>query len=126
MSQLYNLKFDQMRNNAPDKDGGSESVTYHSSPGGERKLCLVHLDGSRISLSYGFLLWCEYYPNKGLILLGFTSHTVTLTGHNLEKLYEGFEQHTPQKIICKDARYNALTETGKPIVNKIDVSTKGD
>jgi hypothetical protein len=72
------------------------------------------------------MLWCEYYPAKGMIVLGFTSHSITLTGHNLEKLFEGFEQQTPQKIICKDVRYNALAETGKPVVNKIDVISKSD
>ena len=124
MSHLYNLKFDQMRNNAPDKDGGSDSVISHSAPSADRKLCLVLLDSSRLSLNYNFMVWSEFYPDQNTITLGFTSHSITLVGLSMEKLYEALEQHLPQRIICKDSRYNTLVEPGKPVINKIEIISK--
>lgn len=124
MNHLYSLKYDQMKNNAPDKDGGAESVILYPAQGNERKLCLILLDGSRISLNYNFLVWADYSPQAGTITLGFTSHTVSMGGLNMDKLFESIELHMPQKIICKEDRYNALSEQGKPVVNNIEITSK--
>ncbi len=124
MNHLYNLKYDQMRNNAPDSDGGSDSIVNHTAPSADRKLCLINLDRSRLSLNYNFMVWSEFHADQNTITLGFTSHTITLIGLGMEKVYEALEQHVPQRIICKDARYNTLVETGKPVINKIDIISK--
>lgn len=124
MSHPYNYKFDQMRNNAPDGEGGSESIINHASPSNDRKVCFVQLDGSKLSLNYSFLLTCEYYPEQSMISLDFTTHTVTVYGLLLEKVFEELETNMPKKIICKDARYNSINEAGKPVVNKIEVLSK--
>ena len=124
MSHLYELKFDQMRNNAPDKDGGSESVIYYSEAGRDRKIRFVFLDGNTLSLSYGFLIFLEFFVNPLSIQLSFTSHTIVMYGLGFDKLLEELEQQLPRKIICQDERYNSLIETGKPVVNIIEVTLK--
>lgn len=124
MNHLFNLKFDQMRNNAPDKEGASESIIYYDGPSYDRKLCFVQLDGSRVRCNYAFLIDDEYYPDKEIIVLFFTSRKITLTGINLEMLHDELERNMPQKIYCMDERYNTLIEKDKPVVNKIEIENK--
>ncbi|MFT3932163.1 MAG: hypothetical protein QM726_01000 [Chitinophagaceae bacterium] len=113
-----------MRNNAPEKDGGSESVILHAASGNDRKISFVHLNGSCLSLNYNFFIWHEYHADQSTLLLGFSSHLITLSGLRMDKLFEAFDQQLPQRIICKDVRYNSLVEGDKPIVNEIQVTSK--
>ena len=111
-----------MRENAPEKPGVTESVENYEQSAHVRKIRFVQVDGTSVSTDYGFLIWNRYFPDRNQIVLIFTGGTVTLTGVNLSKLHEDFDQHLPRKIICMDQRYNELNDEKLPVVNKIEVS----
>jgi len=52
-------------------------------------------------------------------MLSFTSHTITLAGIYLEKLFYDLMQGLPRQLVCQDARYNPTDDKEKPIVNRM-------
>ncbi len=103
-----------MQANAPD----IEFYTHYS---GIRNVCFTHLNGSRIFLNYNYLVSGEYNPDLSIIVLGFTTHIITLSGSNLEKLYEELMFHSVKNIGTRDQRYNHLTDENATVVNGIEV-----
>lgn len=125
MSHGFKLKYDQMRDNASEAKPDSPSgIERYEAPSRERKLSFILADGSRIRLNYGYLVSEEFIPEKNMIVLAFTSHTVTLSGQHLEKLYEELELCVPRIIASVDARYNMADESETAIVNTIHVESK--
>ena len=121
MNRPFNLNFDRMRDNDPGKPDNTASVENYDQTSHVRKVTFVQLDGQRASIGYEFLIWNKYFPDTNQIVLTFTGGTVTLTGINLAKLQDDFDQHMPRKVICMDERYNNLDKTGAPIVNRIEI-----
>ena len=121
-----------MRENAPASNGEAsesaiipkeDSYTIH---GNTRNVCFVSLDGNRMFLNYSYLVSGEYVPEDNIIVLGFTSHTLTLKGIHLEPLFYEFMQHLPRQILCVDDRYNVVSEKDSPIVNEIGVKKNNE
>lgn len=112
----FKLKVDEMRENDPVK----KDENYHSGSN-VRNVCFVQADGKMLFLNYGYLVACEYLPDEGLIILKFTSHTITLKGTRLESLYQEFFNHIPKLVICAEDRYNSLDENPVTLVTKINV-----
>jgi len=121
MNRPFNLNFDRMRDNDPGKPDSTASVENYDQHAHVRKVTFVQLDGQRASIGYEFLIWNKYFPDSNQIVLTFTGGIVTLTGINLSKLQDDFDQHLPRRIICMDERYNSISETEVPIVNRIEV-----
>lgn len=120
MSQGFNLKFNQMKENAPTKVGDSESHDSFEYNNSVKNVCFVLADGSMQFFNYGYLISAKYIPDDNVIVLFFTSEIITLEGIKLEGLFFEFMQHLPKQITCTDTRYNAIKD-GKSIVNKIDI-----
>lgn len=122
MSQGFSLKYDRMKENAPELPSKpSAGIVLYDNAGHDRKLCFVLADGSLVRLNYGYLIWDEFYPDKNMIVLSFTSHTVTLTGQHLQKLHADLEQNLPRVIALTDARYNMTLDDEQPVVNEIKI-----
>lgn len=71
-------------------------------------------------LYYTYLVAGDFLPEDNKIMLGFTSHNVTLAGVHLESLYVDLMRHLPKNVICSNERYNQV-EDEKPIVNVIEI-----
>lgn len=111
-----------MRENTPDKADEANSIEKYEQPAFDRKVCFVLLDGKRKRFNYSLLVDEEFFPESNMIVLYFSSGTVTLTGIHLEKLFADFELNLLRVIRCTDSRYNQLQETDNPIVNQITIT----
>lgn len=111
MSQGFKLRYDEMRENDPTKGSNASKPSgendYYDSPGNARSLCLVWPDGKRAFLSYAYLVSGEFTPasEKNVIILNFSSHTLTLKGYGLEQLFMALLDHLPKIIVASDPRY---------------------
>jgi hypothetical protein len=125
MSQGFRWKYDEMQEGDPTKEtagsGSGIAEENYSVISHARNICFVLPDGNRIFLNYGYLVSGEYLPEDNKIILSFTSHTITLAGIYLEKLFYDLMQGLPRQLVCTDTRYNTADETNKPIVNGIQV-----
>lgn len=128
MSQSFRERFNQsisndmtgneqenakVRANAPD-------IEFYEHYSGIRNVCFTQLDGSRIFLNYNYLVSGEYNPEQSQIVLGFTTHQITLKGVNLEKLFEGLMFHSVKNVGTRDQRYNHLVGDDAVMVNHIE------
>ncbi len=111
MNREFKLRYDQMREGDPAKteetaQPSPDSGLYHA-PGHARNLCLVWPDGKRFFLNYAYLIAGELNLDgeKNVILLHFSSHTVTLSGYGLETLFRELLDHLPKIIFAIDERY---------------------
>lgn len=121
MSDEFKFRFDRMRENNPQ---GQEQPPMQENYNGTRQarnVCFILLDGKRIFLNYAYLVAGKFIPEDNKIILSFTTHIITLTGIQLEKLYDEFMDHKPRTIIATDKRYNVAAETNIPVVNEINV-----
>lgn len=122
MSQGFSLKYDRMKGNASDIPADRHTgIERNDVVGPDRKLCFILANGSYLRLNYAYLIWDEFYPEENRIVLSFTSHTVTLTGQHLSKLYDDLERNIPKVIACLDARYNLATDNEGAVVNDIKI-----
>lgn len=113
MSQVFKSKFDQLRENDPTGTNPETetSTDHYPQHGNVRNLCFVQLDGRRLFLNYAYLVSGEYIPQESSIILEYTTHKITLKGHNLERLYYQIIDHLPKQIVCEDDRYSSTKKT---------------
>lgn len=112
MSQKYKDKYEELRNNdlgtkqSNDDTTPKEEETY-ATPGNVRNIGFVWKDGRKMFLNYAYLVFCnfEIVNEISVLVLGFTSHTVTLKGFGLHKLYEKFIFHLPALVFEEEQRY---------------------
>lgn len=121
MSQGFKTKYDELYAKPAGETSGMDQDNATYNPG--RNVCFVLPEGNRIFLNYGYLVAGEFMPDANMIILTFTSHTITLNGINLKALYYSLMQHMPKEIHAVDVRYNALEEE-LSIVNKITIKVK--
>ncbi len=105
------------------KDGepSPPEIERYDAPDSVRNLCFVQPDGKRLFLNYAYLVSGEYVPEEDSINLVFTTHTVKLTGHHLDALYESLAEHVPKKIACVDKRYEATEGETEAVVTGMDI-----
>jgi hypothetical protein len=118
MNREFKLRYDQMREGDPAKteetaQPNTDSGLYHA-PGHARNLCLVWPDGKRFFLNYAYLIAGELNLDgeKNVILLHFSSHTVTLAGYGLGALFRELLDHLPRIIFAVDERYIMADDSG--------------
>lgn len=113
------LSGDPTKKNEANKD---ENIIYFDENYiGIRNVCFVLLDGKQIFLNYNYLVSGEYLPEENKITLQFTTSTITLQGYNLEKLFQGFMQHSPKTVAVTDERYSAISQGNTPIITGIKI-----
>jgi hypothetical protein len=81
---------------------------------------LRHGNGNRHSFPYAHLLWGELDPSIG-ITLHFSTHTVELTGVNLEPLYNAILGHACGVIQATSERH-ASKDKDETVVHRITVT----
>ncbi len=96
-------------------------VKFDKDHTGVKNICFVLLDGKRIFLNYSYLVAGEFFSEENKIVLHFTTHEVTLKGHNIEKLYFDFLEHTTKLIEANNDRYKAILPTATPLITHISV-----
>lgn len=97
-----------------------KSLTYYETDVYVRNVYFVPRDGSELSLNYAYLVSGELLPEKNVITLTFTTHTVTLRGRKLADLFNRLSVHGAYRIEAVEERY-AETEEAESIVMQIDV-----
>ncbi len=123
----FKLRFDEMRESNPadsnDVRNEQASADTYGGPGHVRNIYFVQLDGKMTFLNYAYLVSCDFDPdNEGNgIVLGFTSHTITLKGYQLTELFFALGEQLPRLITAQDSRYRQTQEDG-PMVTEIVVS----
>ncbi len=125
MSQDFRSRYSEMRENdptSPDSPGeknsdGNDHYVTHSNV---RNIAFIWPDGRQLFLNYSYLVSGEYSPDTATIVLLFTTHKVMLKGLKLIDLFDDLMAHLPRVIVCTDARYNMLSDSG-PVVNEVQV-----
>ena len=102
----------------------TQEIENYSTTGHVRNLCLVQTDGKRLFLNYAYLVSGEYSPESNTIKLVYTTHEITLTGRNLEGLFESLMAHVPRQIVAVDKRYEGTKKESEIVVNEINIVNK--
>lgn len=87
-----------------------------------RYIDITRKDQSHVALDYAHLLWVTFNLS-GVIVLHFSTHTVTLKGRNLEALYISFLRHDVTALVAIDER-NDMGDGESPVVNFVHVMPK--
>lgn len=129
MSHGFKLRFDEMKEGDPTNSETSkqdENEFFYQSSGHARNICFVWSNEKRLFLNYAYLVAGEFNPNeeKNIITLTFSSHIVSLSGYNLESLYNSLLDHLPRFIVVTDARYALNLDNKEVIVIEITVEKK--
>ncbi|MBK9187723.1 MAG: hypothetical protein IPM33_02090 [Phycisphaerales bacterium] len=77
--------------------------------------------GEQIAFAYSQLLWSEFKPREGLIMLHFSTHTVHLHGHRLQSLYAEILKREVEEVRLTGERHQDAVNDG-PVVTRIDVN----
>ena len=119
------MKFDQMRDNNPAKQGAESDSTgsaydeTYPEEGHVRNLCFVQQNGKRCFLNYSYLVSGEYDPDENTITLIYTTHKIFMKGVNLESVYYKIMEQQIRQIVCMHTRYNVVGKDSEPVVNEI-------
>ena len=137
MSQGFRLRFDEMRESdptgtSPAGDAGSLApsgeLDHYAQAGQMRNVCFVWPDGRRLFLSYSYLVSAQLGASEGMqqIRLGFTSHTLVLTGLRLLPLYAALMEQRALHVRETELRYAEIgeEETEGPLVSAIALEAK--
>ncbi len=128
MSQDFRSRYSEMRANDPTSPidqasaANATEIDRYAGYSNTRNIAFIWPDGRRLFLNYSYLVSGEYSPDTSTILLVFTTHQVMLTGIRLIELFDDLMGQLPRMIVCVDARYNILSNTG-PVVNEIKVAS---
>lgn len=123
MNQDFRSKLDKMLENdpSPSSQGLPQTQDNYPDTSYARNLCFVLGDGCRVFFGYGYMVSCAYNPEANTIRIAFTTHAVTIEGHNLMQLYENLMNHTARIITTSDERYNSLNK-GQCLINTITIA----
>lgn len=108
----------------PESDNNNGISYFEKDDTGVKNVCFVFLDGKHIFLNYNYLVAGEFFPEDNKITLHFTTHVVTLDGHNLEKLYKELLEHLPKIITTSIDRYCHLAQKSSPVVINITIEVQ--
>lgn len=128
MSQGFKLRYDQMRENNPTKEDGSqqdgEDNEFYGQASNTRNLYLAWPNGKRVFLNYAYMTSADFDPGEDLnsIRLAFSSSDVLIKGYGLAILFDQLMDQLPRKITVVDPRYVQLTEKVQVIVSEIIVT----
>lgn len=116
------LKF-KFGNYDDNQETGEQKPVFekYDSQGQVRNICFVQADGKQIFLNYSYLISGESSPVENSITLLFTTHTVTLKGNNLEKLYAELSTQITKAIYCIDKRYIQIKNETDSVVTEISI-----
>jgi hypothetical protein len=123
MSQDFNLKFDEYKENDPSQPIDTSQDKYPASIYA-RDVCFVLADGKMLAISYNYLVSKECSVEGNQIVLLFTTHTVTLKGSKLKSLMSELMSQIPRFIRCENERYAELKESDDAVVTEIIVVDK--
>lgn len=124
MSQDFELKFDEYKNNNPAEKGSESDPDQYPSGGNVRNLAFFWPDGKMQFFNYSYLITCTYTPEQGNILLEFSTHQVELKGQKLEQIFNEIMVQSIKVIRCGDKRYQANTDQTKPYIIEMTCTAK--
>lgn len=110
-----NYSFDKDRPSSKPK-----SMTYYDTDGHTRNISFAQADGTKLFLNYAYLISGAFSPNESTITLTFTTHLITLKGHNLSPVCDGLAAQSIQRITIVEERY-AGVEEGVSFVTQMTV-----
>jgi hypothetical protein len=99
-----------------------KSVELYDTPGHARNVCFVQESGVMTFLNYAYLVSGQYNPETSVITLGFTTHTVSLNGHDLGDLYVKFQNQEIRRVLASGSRYTQKEIENQPFVKEIIVN----
>lgn len=100
-------------------DGQSADIRLYEKPGFARNVDFVLADGRRFFRNYAYLTGADYNPAENMIVLVFTSDSVTIKGRNLAKLYAAFLKHSVETVRCTEPRYLGTKGEAEVVVGEI-------
>lgn len=130
MKERFELRldrFDKMRENNPTSEAANDQDSLYKEAGHTRNVCFVLPDGKQQFFNYAYLVSVLFDPgaDNNVIMLEFTSHTLTLKGYRLEMLYMDFFDHFPRIVTATGPRY-AATHPDGAVVKEILIEKNGE
>ncbi len=88
----------------------------------------IKVDGSRQMFPYSQIItaWTENTEEENVIKVFFSTHLVTIEGHNLNVIYEALTNQNLVSVFAQDERYLKATGEKKAFLKKIGVEWKGE
>lgn len=114
MSQRFNPKMEEMKQNNPASSGEEPEVQIrdddlcYPSYGNVRHICFSWSDGKKMFLNYAYLISGEYDAVENCITLAFSTHSVVMTGINLHHVFFKLMGQQVRMLQCVDVRYNSI------------------
>lgn len=127
MSQRFNPKIEEMKQNSPAASGyepETEVKDYdpdYPTYGNVRNICFAWPDGKKMFLNYAYLISCAYNAEESSLAIVFSTHSVAARGVNLEPLFFRIMGQKVRLLQCTDPRYNSIG-TDRAIINEILVT----
>lgn len=101
--------------------GGNDGKELYNTRSNARIISFVLLDGVHYSVNYSYMIDGRFNPEDNLIVLQFTTSTVSLKGQNLLGLFEQIMAQMRKNVVCIESRYNATLEDNAIGVFEIEV-----
>jgi hypothetical protein len=120
--------FDKRDKNRLQSDTEPESQSMYENEqfikaGRVRNLCFVQPDKKKLFLNYSYLISGEFSPETNTITLVYTTHEITISGRNLEPLFEKLGMHLQKTVVTVDKRYIGTFETDELVVTSIVIAS---
>jgi hypothetical protein len=109
------LNYSFNKRDTPEK---TKPVTYYDTDGHTRNLCFAPSNGTKLFLSYAYLISGELSPEEGTIT--FTTHIITLKGHRLSSPFDSLAAQSRCRITTVEERYAAV-ENSESFITHITV-----
>lgn len=127
MSRNYKDKIDSLLDNDRDITTHTvedKAVQQHSGPSHTRPLIIVQHNGNEKLLHYNYLIAADYHAESGIIVLYFTTHTITFKGLRLHELFRSFCKHEPFIVTVAGTRYDSLLDKDTFIITEVIIIEK--
>lgn len=100
---------------------GNEGKELYNTRSNARVLSFILLDGVHYSVNYSYMIDGRYNPEDNMIVLQFTTSTVSLKGQNLLGMFEQIMAQMRKTVVCIESRYSATLVESAIAVFEIEV-----
>jgi hypothetical protein len=107
-SDLRKTLVEMFDKNMDEETSGQHKDDAYRTLTNTRNVCFIPRQGNAVFLNYAFLVSGEYDGDNSAIILLFTTHTVTIKGHNLGTTFWAFMEHIPRKLTVSEDRYRDI------------------
>lgn len=93
-----------------------KSVELYDTAGHARNICFVQTTGESIFLSYAYLCFASFNPDRSTISLTFTTHQVVIKGNDLGGIFDSIFSQQIKTLKVNEKRYDESPRIEKILI----------